>query len=404
MSRLATEVCGVRLKNPLLLASAPTAGTAASIKKALATGIGGVVAKSVSGLPEHQKALRPMFTMLHRKGYPTCFSNYSSGFASTLSPEEWQREMQEAKAYCDEAGAVLIGSVFSASGPEEWAALARMNEDLGVDMLELDISCPSTSGTSAFVASSAYESVEEIVRAVVGEVKVPVFAKLTADATNPVGVANACKAAGASGITALNRFPSLEVDITTGRPLLGSGFAGVGGPWMRPIMLRWVARLSLEVGLPVSATNGVWTWQDAVKAIMCGASTVQVCTAVMYSGKGFGILSEFLEALERYCEERGLASLDAVRGLTLPQIKTASEVEKPDKGTVWAVVDAELCRGCSRPVCANSCFHQAVVIGADGRAVVAKDNCEGCGLCAVLCPRRAISIAGPKEVWFGDYS
>lgn len=155
---------------------------------------------------------------------------------------------------------------------------------------------------------------------------------------------------------------------------------------MRPIMLRWVARLSMEVGLPVSATNGVWSWQDIVKAVMCGASTVQTCTAVMYSGKGFAVMSEFLEGLERYCEESGLASLDAVRGLTLPQIKTAPEVEKPEKGTVWATVDAELCRGCRRPVCANSCFHGAVALDSAGKASVVKEKCEGCGLCALRRP------------------
>ncbi|MFQ6078588.1 MAG: dihydroorotate dehydrogenase, partial [Thermodesulfobacteriota bacterium] len=137
MADLAVDVCGVRFKNPLVIASAPTTDTAENMRRCFEFGAGGIVIKSLSDDPAFRIAARPMFTILHRKSYPYCFSNYSTGFASPLPPGKWLVELEKGRKLADEHQAVLIGSIFSAHSPQAWAELARRLESAGAHMIEL---------------------------------------------------------------------------------------------------------------------------------------------------------------------------------------------------------------------------------------------------------------------------
>jgi dihydropyrimidine dehydrogenase (NAD+) subunit PreA len=113
---------------------------------------------------------------------------------------------------------------------------------------------------------------------------------------------------------------------------------------MRPIMLKWVAKIAREIDVPISATNGIWGWEDVVKSIMVGASTVQTCTALMYSRKGFKMISEYVNKLEEFMEEKGYESIAAMRGATLPQILSWDKVDRDTRNV--SVVDQDKCTGC----------------------------------------------------------
>ena len=72
---------------------------------------------------------------------------------------------------------------------------------------------------------------------------------------------------------------------------------------MRPITLKWISKVARAVDVPISATNGVFTWEDVVKMIMVGAGTVQTCTAIMYGTKQYGVITDFLKGLNKYLDE-----------------------------------------------------------------------------------------------------
>jgi dihydroorotate dehydrogenase len=125
--------------------------------------------------------------------------------------------------------------------------LAKMQEDIGCELIELDFGCPNV--TASAYSDLALDGAElganpqasaEITHRVVRALSIPVYCKLTSEGCNPVTVARACQAAGAHGMVVLNRTPALDIDVETGRPLLGGGYAGVGGPWMLPIMLNHI--------------------------------------------------------------------------------------------------------------------------------------------------------------------
>lgn len=401
---LSVKVWGKTFKNPIVVASATPTKDAKYMLKGMEAGAGGVISKTVTFEPLLQKYVSPRFTVLHKKGWPHVYSNYSCEFLATYTPKEWLNELRQARKYADEYNSVLIGSI-SGSNMENWAELAKMVEDTGVDMLELNFGCPHPQDLgykSGAELGGDPEAGAKVTDVVVNAVDVPVIVKVTAEGVNPIVVSKAVKEAGARGLTVVNRFPALEIDLDTGRPLLHSGFAGVGGPWMRPITLKWIAKIAKQVGLPISATNGIATWKDVAKCIMVGAYTVQTCTALMYGKKGYAHISDFLQGLSKFMEEKGYKNLDEIRGITLPQIKTWDTVDRETLNV--SKVDTEKCIGCK--ICRHWCLYGAISYkpdtGGKEKAYIDPELCDGCGLCPSLCPQGAIVMEGP-DVYLGDF-
>ncbi len=399
---LSIEVCGKRFKNPVVVASATPTKDAKYMKKCVEYGAGGIVAKTVSFEPKLQRYASPRFTVLNKKGWPHSFSNYSCEFLATYTPEDWADQLKAAAKYCHEHDTVLIGSI-SGSTLEIWDKLARMMASTGVDMMELNFGCPHPRDLgykSGQELGADPEAAAEVVKTVLNAIDIPVFVKLTAEGISPVTMARKMQSVGAHGLTVVNRFPALDIDLDSGRPLLHSTFAGVGGPWMRPIMLKWVAKVAREVNLPISATNGIWGWQDLAKAIMVGASTVQTCTALMYSPKGFGMITEFIKGLESFMRQKGYKSISDFKGLTLPQILTWDAVDRETRAV--SVVDQDKCKSCR--LCQYWCFTGAISYNDKGKAHIDQTKCDGCGLCPSLCEPGAIHMEGPKPIYLGDFN
>ncbi|ADL12006.1 4Fe-4S dicluster domain-containing protein [Acetohalobium arabaticum] len=404
---LSTEVCGVEFKNPIVVASATPTHDAEAMRKCVEAGAGGLVAKTFSPEPLTKEYVSPRFTVLHKEGWPDVYSNYSCEFLATFATDEWMKQMEEAAEYCHEHDVRLIGSI-SGTTMESWQDLAQRIEATGIDMLELNFGCPHPRDLdykSGQVLGSSPEAAAEVTEAVVEVVDIPVFIKVTPEAVSPVEVTKRVTEAGAAGVTAINRYPALDIDIEDGRPLLHSTYAGVGGPWMRPITLKWLSKISKEVGAPISATNGISTWKDIVKCIMVGASTVQTCTALMYGQNQYGKIEDFIEGLEDYMEDKGYDSLDELRGITLPQIKTWDEVDRESKATPEVI--PEECIGCG--MCLNWCFYDAISLyeeDGETKAKVDPDKCDHCGLCVSLCPKEALNMEyedKDEKVYLGDF-
>jgi len=399
---LSVEVCGKRFKNPIVVASATPSKDARYMKKCVDSGAGGIIAKTVTYEPKLQHYVSPRFTILHKKGWPHDFSNYSCEFLATYTPDEWAEELAASAEYCHKHDTILVGSI-SGSSLEIWEDLAKKMAATGVDMMELNMGCPHPRDLgykSGQELGSDPEAAVEVLKVVTNAIDIPVFVKLTPEAISPLEMAKRMKAGGASGVTAVNRFPALDIDVETGRPLLHGSFAGTGGPWMRPIMLKWVAKIAREVDIPISATSGFWQWEDVVKAIMCGASTVQTCTALMYGTRGYRKIGDFINGLESYMERKGYSNMAEFRGITLPQIVSWDMVDRESKAV--SKVNSEKCTGCK--MCPQWCFYDAISLDDEGIADIDSGKCDGCGLCAALCPDNAIHMEGPKPIFLGDFN
>lgn len=390
MPDLSTELAGIRFKNPIIVAAGTPTMNAENMILCIKHGAGGVVAKTVTYAKLHQVQPRPRFHVVHPDQIGLgLYSFYSAELMAEYTPEEWMRELERVNSTARKYRSVLIASI-AGRNIEEWVKLASMVEDSGVQMVELNLSCPHVEpGETSMMGKTAGADptvVEKIVSHVKEAVSIPVAVKLTPHGADPVRIALAAEEAGADVLVATARFQGLILDVDSMKPIEWGGLGGYGGPWMTPISCTWVYKLmKLGVKPSIVGSGGVSDHFDVLRFLMLGAKAVQICTAVIVGG--LRILTTILRGVERWMEQKGFKSLDEIVGAAVDNVV---EFEYLDRETLYkAVVDSGRCTGCGR--CLRSCFYHAIKV--KGSVVyVDRDLCAGCGLCRSLCPTGAISL------------
>jgi dihydropyrimidine dehydrogenase (NAD+) subunit PreA len=394
MADLSVDFVGMQFPNPFMLASAPPTRTAEMIKRAFAAGWGGAVTKSIALEPAED--LQPRLQPLEFRKRKIGMENVE--LTTQLTVKEWQGEVAEVKsAYPDHP---LWASIMDAPIEKNWQRLAEAMQEAGVDALELNVSCPHgmpSKGMGAFIGQNA-ELTGDVVSWVRKVAKVPIVVKLTPNVTDIAFVAQAAQSNGADALCTVNTVSGLigvNLDTLTPEPSVGgvSTYGGYSGPGIKPIALRCVAQIAKATGLPVSGLGGLSTWRDAVEFMAVGASTVQVGTAVMWSG--YAIIEKLLEGVEQYLDGKGFANLEPLIGAALPKIVEFPEM--PLTPRAMASVD-DTCNGCLLciPACGDGGFQ--AITGLKGEIVtIDGEKCDGCSLCAMVCPLGSITMV-PRAV------
>ena len=147
-------------------------------------------------------------------------------------------------------------------------------------------------------------------RKVAAAVTVPVSVKLPMRLTNVLSVGDALLARGARGVVLYNRFFEPDIDVEK------MCFVA-GDPFSEPSELRNVLRSTALCShalpqLDVAVSTGVHDGEAAVKALLCGASAVQVCTAI--HRYGYEAISRIGRFIDEWAGRQGFASLDEFRG------------------------------------------------------------------------------------------
>jgi dihydroorotate dehydrogenase (fumarate)/dihydropyrimidine dehydrogenase (NAD+) subunit PreA len=391
MSDLSVEFAGVRFKNPLVTASADEVSSLEKMRLAVRAGIGGITMKSTTEMSGFTDPTRARVAIVDGQGAPVRGKiprdyNFFSR-TSTMTPfEKWKRMAAEARTLCSDNGVVLIASLASSS-LDQWVANGGTMAGFGIDMLELNFGCPHSGRTAQTMGMQIGQdpaAVEEITRAVTAAVKIPVIAKLTPQVADVVAVARTALAAGAAAVTITNRFLGFGVDIESGRPHT-DGWAGVSGPWVKPLTLRWVSQAYRNLGAQIAGSNGVGDWRDVLEFLMAGARVVQMGTTIMLHG--YRLVPETLSAIAAFMDRKGYQRIDDMVGIAARAGVTHREVDAkllPRR----AEVDEALCTRCG--LCIEQCLVDALAL-ADAAAIV-KPHCIGCGLCVALCPEGAITV------------
>lgn len=180
-----------------------------------------------------------------------------------------------------------------------------------LDILELNISCPNVKhGGMAFGTNTALAS--QVVREIRKRCKHKLVIKLSPNAENIVDIARACEEEGADGISLVNTFLAMAIDIEKRKPVFNNGYAGLSGPAIKPIALRMVNQVSKAVSIPIMGMGGITTWKDAIEFIMAGATVIQIGTASFIRPD---ISLSVIEGMEEYMDKNNLNSLDEIRGI-----------------------------------------------------------------------------------------
>jgi len=298
-NRLATEIAGLKLANPTMLASGILGYTGLSLKSIIEAGAGAVVTKSMG--------LEP------RTGYPNpTVVQTDCGLLNAMglpNPgiSHFKEEMKELKS----TGVPTILSIYGYSS-EEFVKVAETAAKMGADAIELNVSCPHVKKAGAEIGCDA-SLLAEIVEEVKKKVAKPVIVKLTPNVANIDEIAKAAEKAGADAITAINTVKAMNIEIETGRPLLANKFGGLSGPAIKPIAVRCVYDVYRSVDVPIIGCGGISSWQDVVEFMLAGASAVQIGTAVAF--KGVGVFSSVAKGIEAYLKRKGFKNVKELVGL-----------------------------------------------------------------------------------------
>ena len=187
---------------------------------------------------------------------------------------------------------------------------ARLLDETNVDFIELNISCPNVKAGGIAYGVKA-ESAREVVSRVRACTKKPLIVKLSPNAENITEMALACEAAGADGLSLVNTFQAMAIDLEKRRPVFNNVFAGLSGPAIRPIALRMVYQVCRAVQVPVVGLGGIATAGDALEFIMAGAAAVQVGTANFSDPRA---CEKITDGIAAWMQSHGVRSLAEIRG------------------------------------------------------------------------------------------
>ena len=416
MANLRSTFAGITSPNPFWLASAPPTDKAYNVNRAFEAGWGGVVWKTLgSEGPPVVNVNGPRYGAIW--GADRRLLGLNNIELITDRPiEKNLAEIREVKRRFP--GHAVIVSLMVESKREVWHDMVKRAEDTGADGLELNFGCPH--GMSERGMGSAVGQVPDYTCRIVEWVKqvarTPVIVKLTPNITDISYPARAARKGGADAVSLINTINSITgVDLQrlVPRPIVGgaSAHGGYCGPAVKPIALNMVAQVSQDpqVGLPVSGIGGISTWQDAAEFIALGATSVQVCTAVMHYG--FRIIEDLCDGLSRYLQQQGLADVAALRGKALGAVQRWEQLDLNYR--VIAAVEQAKCIGCG--LCYAACndgAHQAIGARRDERGRtgvwIIEDKCVGCNLCSLVCPvPECITMkqvdARPEKLTWSEY-
>ena len=298
---LKTELYNISFENPVVLASGILGVTAASMHNVIANGAGGVTIKSLS--PEPREGHRNPTMM----GTDHFFLNAVG--LSNPGIDEGIEEIHKFKQMGDQP---LIGSVFAGTRQ----AFIDVSERIGktpIDMLELDLSCPNVGEEFGEPFAYSKDAITEITRGVKAVVSCPVAVKLSPNVWNIGELAKVAEDAGADMITAVNTASGMMIDVRAKMPILANKVGGVSGKALFPIALKCVYDVYASVKIPIIATGGVTTGEDALAMIMAGATLVGVGSAVWHRGEH--VFRDITSEMEHIMKEEDIQSLDEIRGI-----------------------------------------------------------------------------------------
>jgi dihydroorotate dehydrogenase (NAD+) catalytic subunit len=300
---LRTAVGSVALRNPFLLASGIWGESGESLAGAVRAGAAAAVTKSIGEVP--------------RTGYPNPtveeFDHW--GFLNAMGlPNPGIEEYPQEVAAAIGAGATLVGSVFGGDA-ESYARVARRMATTGVVALELNLSCPHAKGLGSEIGQDPGQVVE-VTRAVVREVKLPVWVKITPNSSDPAGLAAAAEEGGASAITAINTVRGLSIEPNLRRPVLSNGLGGLSGPAIRPVGVGCVWQIYRKVRIPIVGVGGIAHGRDALEYLLAGARAVQVGTQVGWDG--IGVFGRLVAELGVAMDAAGFSRVDEAVGAAHP--------------------------------------------------------------------------------------
>lgn len=304
MPILETEFLGLKMKNPLLLASGIQGVTKANLEE-VCKFAGAVICKSL--------------TLEPRKGHETpIMVETNCGFLNAVgySNPGIDTGLEEFTGWKRKEPLILSITARTVSEYETLAEKTntKIKDGMRVDALEAVLSCPHTPEYGLMAGQQTPEQAGQIVKAIKKHLSIPLILKISPGIPGEVEVAKAAEHAGANAIDVGNTIgPGMVIDIERHTRLPGFGIGGLSGPAMRPIAIRCVYDIYKTVKIPIIGCGGVTYGKDAIEFMQAGASVVAIGTVLYY--RGTNAFSKIAKEIEKWLKEHNYSGVNEVIGL-----------------------------------------------------------------------------------------
>ncbi|MEA2109113.1 MAG: dihydroorotate dehydrogenase [Pseudomonadota bacterium] len=294
----------LRLQNPVMTASG-TFGYGREYEPYLELNkLGAVVTKGLSLLPKPGN--EPPRIMETPCGMLNAIGLENIGVEAFLSDE-----LPVLKA----AQATVVVNFFGETIDEYEELAGIMDQETGIDALEINISCPNVKagglqfGIDPRMAAS-------LVAAVRRRTSLPLITKLSPNVTDIISIAMAVEAAGTDCVSLINTLTGMAVDLQSSKPVLANITGGLSGPAIKPIALRMVHQVARNVNIPVIGIGGISSANDALEFLLVGATAIQVGTCNFANPV---ITAEIAAGIESFLHERSISHInDFIGSLKIP--------------------------------------------------------------------------------------
>ena len=298
MPDMHVNLCGVKLKNPVIAASG-TYGYGMEYNEFYPVSrLGGISCKGT--------------TLSERQGNPAPrIAETPSGMLNSVGLQNpgVDKFLNTYLPWLKQQDVVVIANI-AGNTVDDYCLMAERLRDSAVDMVELNISCPNVKQGGVNFGTSC-DSVAAVTSAVKKRLGKPLMVKLTPNVTSIGDIAAAAEDAGADALSLINTLTGMRINIQTRRPILHNNTGGLSGPAVFPVALRMVREVYKRVKIPVVGMGGITSWQDAAEMMIAGASAIQVGTANFRDP--FACV-KIIEGLEQYAGKSGLKSITELTG------------------------------------------------------------------------------------------
>ncbi|MEA1877953.1 MAG: dihydroorotate dehydrogenase-like protein [Bacteroidota bacterium] len=298
MANLQTSYVGLTLRNPLIVSSSGLADSIEKIKNIDKAGAGAVVLKSLFEEQINAEAGK----LMEDNSYPEA-ADYIQNYTKSNKVDEYFKLIEEAKK---ETSIPIFASVNCVSGTD-WIDFSKKVEAAGADGLEINLFILPVDASKSSVYESQYF---DLVRKIRESIRIPIILKISSFFTNIIYMVNQFYQLGVNAVVLFNRMYEPDINI---EDLSLSSAEVFSSPADLRNTLRWVSLVSdSQKDIQISASTGVHDSSAAIKVLLAGAQTVQLCSTLYKNGVDY--LGTVISEMEAWMDEKGFDSIEDYRG------------------------------------------------------------------------------------------
>ena len=302
MTNLETKYMGLKLKNPIVVASSGLTNSIKRIRDLEIAGAGAVVLKSIFE-EQINNEVNHLINRDPQNLYPDD-EDYIWNYTRNNSITRHMNLLSEAKK---ETEIPIIASL-NCITDSEWTVFAKDFENAGADALEINLFMVPTDRlkSSAEIEQMYLKIVSELKK----QVKIPISVKIGFYFTNLISMADKLMAHGASALVLFNRFYEPDINIEKMELISSEVFSS---PSDIHRSIRWIGLISSQLPkIEIAASTGIHDGEAVIKLLLAGAQVTQVCSSIYINGSQ--IIAGMLSDLTSFMKKNNFNTIEDLRG------------------------------------------------------------------------------------------